>query len=171
MILSFGLLLLLALAGLGRDGRDLPLFALACALCVLTVARGAQAAAGVVLLLALNGGASVFLSRFAPYAPGKGGVLPVLATLALLLALGFAGTGFGLAPSLAAAVVLAGLCGVAAGPPLAQFAAFARMADGLIVLACALGSWALLAGAAAFWAVLAALGAALLPRLAWRRAE
>ncbi|GBR68326.1 hypothetical protein [Gluconobacter kanchanaburiensis] len=171
MIVGFGLLLLLALAGLGKDGRGLPLYGAACAFAGATVCSGLLAFLTSFALIGLNGLAWAWLRRFAAEAPDRAAVLPVVGTLALLLALGLSGAGLGLAPVLGAGVVLAGLCGAAGGPPLVQFAGLLRAADGLIVVSCVLQSWPLSLAALSLWGVLAALGVTLLPRLAWRRVE
>ncbi|EHH67181.1 hypothetical protein [Gluconobacter morbifer] len=171
MIAGFGLLLLLALAGLGKDGRGLPLYGLVCAFAGGTVSGGTFALLAAIALVGLNVGAWAWLRRFAPETPDEQAVLPVLGTLLLLLALGVSGASLGLVPALGAGAVLAGLCGAAFGAPLVQFTALLRAADGLIVMACVLQSWVLFGAALAFWAVLGALGVTLLPRLAWRRVE
>ena len=171
MIVGFGLLLLLAFAGLGKDGRGLPLYGAVCAFAGATVCSGLMALLTSMALIGLNILAWIWLRRFAPEAPDKAAVLPVVGTLILLLALGLSGAGLGLAPVLGAGAVLAGLCGAAWGTPLVQFTGLIRAADGLVVVACVLNSWPLFAAALSLWGVLAALGVTLLPRLAWRRVE
>ncbi|MEJ5117387.1 hypothetical protein WH158_08125 [Gluconobacter cerinus] len=171
MIVGFGVLLLLALAGLGRDGRGLPLYGLVCAFAGATVCGGILALLTSIALIGLNIGAWIWLRRFAGHVPDRGAVLPVVGALLLLLALGLSGASLGLAPVLGAGAVLVGLCGAAFGPALVQFTGLLMAADGLIVMACVLQSWPFFAAAVALWGVLGALGMTLLPRLAWRRVE
>ncbi|MBS1089132.1 hypothetical protein [Gluconobacter wancherniae] len=169
MIAGFALLLLLALAALGRDGRGLPLYGVACAFTGATVCGGLLALLTSVALISLNIVAWIGLRRFAPHTPERSSVLPVMGTIVLLLTLALSGASLGLTTALGAGIVLAGLCGAAFGPPLVQFVGLLMASDGLIVMACVMQSWALFATALAFWGVLAALGCVLLPRLAWRR--
>lgn len=171
MIVAFGLLLLLVLAGLGKDGRGLALYGVVCALAGATVCAGWFVVASSVALVVLNAAAWGWLRRFAPEGPDRASVIPVLGTLLLLLALGLSGAALGLAPVLAGGAVLAGLCGAATGSALVQFVSLFRAVDGLIVMACVLESWPLFGAALCLHAVLGALGVTLLPRLAWRRVE
>ncbi|QDH16407.1 hypothetical protein [Swingsia samuiensis] len=171
MIVGFGILLLLALAGLGRDGRGLPLYGVMAAFTGATLCNGLFALVTSLALISFNIAAWAWLKRFAPHAPDKGAALPVIGALLLLLALGVAGASLGLAPVLASGLVLIGLCGAAFGPSLVQFTSLLMSADGLIVMACVLHSWALFTVSVVLWGVLAILGVTLLPRLAWRRVE
>lgn len=121
-------------------------------------------------LVGLNVLAWAWLRRFAPEAPDRAAVLPVVGTLVLLLALGLSGAGLDLAPVLGAGrfwPVFAVLRGDAAGSVHGASTGCGRAGcRGL----CA-AFMAAFAAALSLWGVLAALGVTLLPRLAWRRVE
>lgn len=171
MIFCFGILLLLVFAGIGRDGRGLPLYGLVATLAAGTVSSGLFWCLASLVLIVFNLCAWFWLRRFAPYRPGRDALWPVLGAMMLLLALDLNGASIGLAPTLATGVTLAGMCGAVSGPPLVQFAALVRTVSGLLVLACVLKSWVFLVVAATLALVVFAFGLVLLPRLAWRRVE
>lgn len=171
MILCFGLLLLLALASIGRDGRSLPLYGVVCALAGGTVSTGVFWLVSAVSILAITLGMWRWLQQFAPHRPGREAIWPVVGAMMLLLALGLSGATLGLAATLASGVVLAGVCGAVSGPVLVQFSGFIRASGGLLVLACVLHSWVFLLAAIALSVVFVVFGLVLVPRLAWRRVE
>ncbi|WP_068168978.1 hypothetical protein [Neokomagataea thailandica] len=171
MILCFGVLLLLALASIGRDGRTLPIYGVVCALAAGTVSTGFLWFCSAIVILAVTVGMWRWLQQFAPHRPGGAAVWPVVGAMFLLLALGLSGASVGLDATLATGVVLAGVCGAVSGPVLVQFSGFIRSVIGLSVLACVLHSWVFLLVATVLSGVFVVFGLVLLPRLAWRRVE
>ncbi|QDH24089.1 hypothetical protein D5366_01085 [Neokomagataea tanensis] len=171
MILCFGILLLLGLASIGRDGRSLPFYGVLCALSGGTVSSGLLWLTTAAALLVLSIGTWRWLQQFAPHRPEREAIWPIIGAMVLLLALGLSGATLGLAATLATGVVLTGLCGAVSGPVLVQFSGFIRAACGLLVLACVLHSWFFLVASIALSVVFFVFGLVLLPRLAWRRVE
>lgn len=178
MIPAFACALILILLTFGHDARWLPLYGLACALACGLVKDGPIAAVSVVALLVFNLSAWLVLRGFgerhtpsAETPSGLRGLVPIVLTLLLEIALALSGASVGLAPTLSGALVIGALCVAAVGAPLTQFCGLLMAADGLMVLSCVLSSWGLFLTAVALWGVLVVLGRLLLPRLAWRRTE
>jgi len=179
MTILFGILLLLSLFAIGRDGRVLPAHGICAAICVAVMGRGGPALTALLLLISLNLLAWLGLRRFAPYQPDDvSGVvsvrlraaMAVVGAMALVLLTALSAMP-GLPILLCSAVVLAGLCGAAMSVPLLQCVGLLCALNGLILLGGGTGNWMLIGAAAILWSGLAVLGFWLLPRLAWLRAE
>ncbi|WP_018980255.1 hypothetical protein [Saccharibacter floricola] len=176
MTVGFALALVLVLITLGRDGRWLPLYGVLCALTAASSGSGIMAVLVVLALLLFNSGAWIGLrgfsaARTSTHVRSAEAILPVVATLLMQFVLALSGADLGLVLTLGVGLVVAGLCSAACGAPLAQFCGLLKTADGVLMVACLLGSWGLFVTGIALWSVMAVLGVTLLPRLAWRKVE
>lgn len=179
MTVLLGLTLLIALAAIGRDGRILPFHGTCAAACVSGIGHGAPALAALVLLPVLNGAGWTVLRAHVAWRSGdlrerrstqQASGVAVCAAIALVLLTALAATP-GLPVLICIGIVLSGLCAAALPVPLLQLVGLLCTLNGLLLLGGHIQSWPLVLGTALVWVGLLALGAWLMPRLAWLKTE
>jgi len=174
-----GLMLLIALAAIGRDSRVLPFHGTCAAACVSAIGYGAPALTALILLPLLNGAGWMMLRRHTGWRAGdlrarraaqQAASLAVCASIALLLLTALAATP-GLPVLICIGIVFSGLCAASLPMPLMQLTGLLSALNGLLLMGAHRQSWALVLGAALVWIGLLALGRWLMPRLAWLRTD